>query len=539
MAKLQSGSIETFQDIHFPKAGVDRAGPFGRQPNRPGRDGTYMRTTARGVNVRAFDPLSLRDRGGCRPGLRKFINAVVNDVFITQHLNVIVTTEQLMATLQPSQSGRVVTIIAVSQGLMFTANPDSTAWSATTNNTGHSPPLNFTGLMQSASNNQLQYFVDGTNYVYYKPPTNSVETWTATAGALPVDSDGNKARLICTWRGRTVLSGLLLDPQNWFMSAVSAPTDFDYAPTSQSPTQAVAGNNAGLGLIGDVVTGLCPYTDDVLVFFGDHTIFMMRGDPMAGGQIDLVSDAIGCAWGEAWCKDPYGNVYFFSNKCGIYRFVPGQQLPIRVSQAIEALTQQVDTGLYVIRMIWNDRFQGLHIFATLASGPADTTHYFWEMRTNAWWTDNFANTNHNPLCCVAADGNDPNDRLLLIGSWDGYVRVLDPEAVDDDGTPITSEVLIGPILTQEQDEMLLKEMQAVLAVGSGDVTFGVQVGRTAEEAVVAAAAVTGTWAAARNLTSPVRRSGHAIYIKLSATTRWAMESIRTVFAGRGKVRRRN
>ncbi len=391
--------------------------------------------------------------------------------------------------------------------------------------------------MTSAQNNQLLYFADGENWVYYKPPTNSMETWAATAGALPVDADGNKPRLICTWRGRTVLSGLLKDPQNWFMSRVSDPHDFDYAPDNPSPTQAVAGNNAGLGLIGDVVTALIPYTDDVLVFGGDHTIFMMRGDPMAGGQIDLVSDSIGIAFGEAWCKDPYGNIYFFSNKCGLYSLIPGK-VPQRLSQAIEPLVQDINTGTNIVRMIWNDRFQGLHVFVTESAAPAATTHYFWEMRTNAWWTDVFADADHNPVCCVALDGNSPTDRRLLIGSWDGYVRELDPTAADDDGTPIASTVLIGPIMTQEMDEMLLKDIQAIMAEASGVVTYSILDADTAEAAITATAAVTGTFTAGRNPTFPIRRANHAIYIKLTSTVQWAMEAIRARFAGRGKVRRR-
>lgn len=532
---------ETFQDFHFPKAGIDRAGPFGRQPVRPGkREGEYFRTTHLGHNVRAFDPVSMRDRGGSRPGLTKFIVGEVNGVFwIVQHLNSLVTTTPGALTVQQSQSGRVVFVLAVSQGKVKVATPDAVAWAGTTNNTGEEPELNFSGVMQSAQNNQKMYFVDGVNYCYFAPKTNSMEKWAATAGTLPKDEDGNKARLICTWRGRTVLSGLLKDPQNWFMSKVSDPTNFDYFPAAASATDAVAGNNAGLGLIGDIVTALIPYNDDILVFGGDHTIYMMRGDPLAGGQIDLVSDSIGIAFGEAWCKDPYGNIYFFSNKCGLYKFVPGQMQPIRISQAIEVLAQEIDTGRNIIRMVWNDRFQGVHVFVTWAELPQATTHFFWEMRTNAWWTDGFGNPNHNPLAAAVLDGNDPNDRRLLIGGWDGIVRMLDPTAVDDDGTPISSAVVIGPILTQEQDEMLLKDVQAVLAVNSNPVTFETFVGDTAEQALASVSTVTGTWAAARNNTSPIRRSGHAIYLKLSCAAVWAMETIRARFAGRGKVRRRN
>lgn len=529
---------EVYQDVHFPKAGLHTSSAFGRQPVRRAADGTYVRTTALGQNVRAYDSSAGRERGGSRPGTKKFLSTTVNGAFVTQHLGVLVTTSQLGATLQTSQSGRVVSLLAVSEGVVKVANPGGTAWTAVTNNTGETPALNATGVMQSAQNNQKMYFVDGTNYVYYAPSTNSLELWSATAGTLPEDGSGNYARLICTWRGRTVLSGVLLDPQNWFMSRVSDPNDYDYAPNEASATQAVAGNNSELGLIGDVVTALIPYTDDLLVFGGDHTIHIMRGDPLAGGQIDLVSDAIGMAFGAAWCKDPYGNVYFFSNHCGIYSFVPGQQQPVRISQAIEPLVQDINTGSNVIKMIWNDRQQGLHVFVTPSSAPGATTHYFWEMRTNAWWTDVFSNTSHNPVACVAFDGNRPDDRHILIGSWDGYVRELDHTASDDDGTNISSSVLIGPILTAELDEMLLKDIQAVMAETSGAVTYSILAGDTPEVAIGSTARVTGTFTAGRNPTQPIRCADHALYIKITATTKWAMESVRTRFAGRGKVRRR-
>lgn len=438
---------------------------------------------------------------------------------------------------QQSQSGRVVTLVVVSEGNVYVANAGDTTWTTPTNNSATTPALNDSGIMQSAPNNQKLYIVDGTHFRYYVPLTNSVETWTATAGTLPVDDQNNAPRLICTWRGRTVVSGLLRDPQNWFMSRVSDPHDFDYSPVSTAADDAVAGNNSPLGLIGDVITGLCPYNDDLLIFFGDHTIYLMRGDPLAGGQVDLVSDTIGAAWGKAFCKDPYGNVYFLSNKCGLYRMVPGEQ-PVRVSQAIEQLLHEIDTGESVISMVWNDQFQGVHIFVTDAAEPAPATHYFFETRTGGWWTDSFTSDDHNPVCCVAYDGNLASDRKILIGSWDGYVRELDPEATDDDGYDIASDVLIGPISTPTGDEMMLHDLQGVMAESSGDVTWAVLVGATAEEALASEPVVDGTWEGGRNFTDAVRYAGHSVYIRLSSTVPWAMEFIRARITDQGSVRRR-
>jgi hypothetical protein len=59
---------QSFTDAEFPAQGVERTTEYQQQ-----RDGT----TARGVNVRAFETLTGRARGGSRPGLTKFIDAQV------------------------------------------------------------------------------------------------------------------------------------------------------------------------------------------------------------------------------------------------------------------------------------------------------------------------------------------------------------------------------------------------------------------------------------------------------------------------------
>ena len=572
---MQAPLQESLQALHFPAAGVDLSRAFAAQPNRPVDQMplapeqhfatlVYARTTPLGVNVRGFDVLGQRRRGGSRPGLVKWLPTQPNGVeWVSQDLALLVGSGYPPpgSIMQQSQSGRIVTVVVVSQGQVIVANSGDTTWTAAINNSGESPPLNFSGLMYSSANQQKLWFADGINYVFYDPSINTVQPWVigtygptdqdvisglipagTPKGILPVDDLGNTPRLIETWRGRTVLSGLIDDPQNWFMSAVDDPQNFDYAPPSTSPTQAIAGNNAPAGLIGDVVTGICPYTDDICVFFGDHSIYMMRGDPMAGGQIDLISDAIGGAWGRAWCKDPYGNIYFVSNRTGIYTLVPGQQ-PQRISQAIEQLLLGIDTGNSSIRLIWDDRYQGLHVFVTPLNAPAPSTHFFYEQRTGAWWVDQFGDPNLDPLCCCTFDGNLPGDRAVLIGSWDGFVRTISPTAVDDDGIAIQSSVMIGPLLTDNLDDMLLKDIQGILGQASGAVTFAVFVGPTAEAALASTPVVSGTWTvttnlAGRNFTNFVRRSGHAVYIQLSSSVPWALEQIRVRIATQGKVRRR-
>ena len=530
---------DKFQDLSFPTAGIDLSSGFQRQLPKQMLNQLWGRTCRAGLNVRGFDAGSQRFRGGSRPGLVKYIPAAVIAGWILQDLNVLVETSTPPGSImaQISQSGRVVTLVTVSQGQVFYANSGDIVWTQATNNTGLNPPLNYTGIIYSSALNQKLWFADGINWCYFNPNDGTVNTWAPSGGALPVDDKNNTPRLIATWRGRIVLSGLIDDPQDWFMSKVNDATNFDYSPLSPSPAQAIAGNNAPTGFVGDVLTALVPYTDDVLYMGGDHSIYRFSGDPMAGGQIDLVSSDIGMAWGKAFCKDPYGNLYFMSNKTGIYMIEPGSA-PQRISQPIEQLVNNIDTGANNIVFLWNDRFQGLHVFITALAGPAVTTHLFWEQRTGAWWQDSFANTNLDPLVVVTFDGNTPGDRHPLIGSWDGYVRAISPTATDDDGTAIASSVVLGPINTADLDDMLLKDLQTVLGETSGAVTYQVFVGTTAEAALTGPARAAGTWSSGRGFTNLVRAAGKAVYVKISASNPWAMEQIRARIATEGKVRRR-
>jgi hypothetical protein len=526
-------------ELRFPLGGMDRADAFGKQPARPiGTDPitgkkVYVATSRFGQNVRAFEPLTNRARGGSRQGLGRTKAGAVVAGWLVQGLGTLSNTEVNVQSI----SGRFVTVVAVSKGVVYYARPDDTVWTQATNLTGNTPPLVFTGIVRMASCVQKLWFADGANAAYFDPVDNSVHTWTATAGTLPA-SGANRPRLICTWRGRVVQSGLLGDPQNWFMSRVNVPTDYDYAPLSPSATQAVAGNNSKQGQLGDVIQALAPYNDDLLVMGGSQSLWQMRGDPMDNGSLDLITDAIGMAWGDSWCLDPGGAMYFVASRPAIYRMEPGSK-PVRISQPVERLLAGIDTGANSLTMKWDDREQALKLFVTPLAAPAVTTHFTWEARTGAWWTDAFANNNHNPLVATVLEGNTAAQRLLLIGSWDGYVRSYQDGQTTDDGTNIESEVVIGPILTSGLDDVMFNEIQGVLAEEGGTVDYEVRVGKTAEAALASDPVVKGTWKPGRNFTRPVRRAAHALYVTLRSTNAWAIEAIRATVEPRGMVRRRN
>lgn len=67
--------------VLFPTAGLDVTCEFGRQP---------FGTAAAGSNVRSYDPILSRARGGSRPGLSKLLADRVNGLAAVQHLSVLV-----------------------------------------------------------------------------------------------------------------------------------------------------------------------------------------------------------------------------------------------------------------------------------------------------------------------------------------------------------------------------------------------------------------------------------------------------------------
>ena len=428
---------------------------------------------------------------------------------------------------------RGVVLLGVSNGTVKVAY--NSTWQPVTN--GTSALSSSSSVIRTAVNSGKIYFVDGVNWKYYDPATNAMYAWTASAGTLPVDNNGNLPRLICNWRARIVVAGFKDDPYNLYMSAQANARDWDYSPESTSATQAVAGNLSPVCVVEDVITSLMPMSDDVLGVGGDHTLWMLQGDPMAGGVRSRVSDTIGVAFGNPWCKDPFGTVYFLSNLMGIYSWVPGQQ-PQRISQPIEGLLSTINVDSVTCRMIWDDALQGLHVLVTYTAAEQATTHYFWEQRTGAWWQDTFTDTDHDPLCALSHQGNLASDRVALIGSWDGYVRAFSSTATTDDGENISSSVVIGPLMPGGFDDILLKEILPILSTSSGDVTYAVHVGQTAEAALASTAVQSGTWSAGRGYAMHARWSGWAIYIKITATTAWAMEGVRVKLRALGKVRSR-
>ena len=490
-------------DMPWPVKGLIESTGFENQPRG---------STVDCQNVRAYDPGTGRSRGGQRAGLTKYVNARTASGKV-QDIGQVAT--RSTPSSQSEIGARTVYSYAVTNGTVARFNTSG----FTTASGGSSALSSSVPFVFSSDLFGTVYFADGSSVKKYTPSSNAVSTWTASSGSLPADSS-NKPRLIETWRGRIVQSGISSDPHNWFMSAVGDATNWNYSPSTPTATQAVAGNNADAGKSTDIINALCPYSDDILLFFGDHSIYQMTGDPAEGGRLDLISDTIGAPFGRPYCKTPEGIVYFFGSTGGVYQMQPGSPPQNIAENAIQERLSSFNANTTAVRMVWSDRERGFYLFLTPLDGSA-TTNYYYDVRNQSWWPDKFGANTLNPVSVHTFDGDAASDRTVLIGSQDGYVRRFDYDTPSktDDGTAIDSYVYLGPIQLQNRPKLLLTELKPALGTGSNDVTFSVYAAETAQAAHASSSAkFTGTISAGRNKSERRRATGHDMFIKLQNNT---------------------
>ena len=285
------------------------------------------------------------------------------------------------------------------------------------------------------------------------------------SGALPT-----KAYLGCLYRGRVVLAGVPDAPHQWHMSRQADHTDFAYvANDAQSP---VAGSDADAGEIGDIIRALIPYKDDYLIVGCATSIWVLRGDPAAGGSLDEVDLTVGIYGANSWCFDSEGNIYFWGTG-GIY-FLPRDFGPVQnISQVTlpELIKDEAaDPTTHRVVLGYDRKRFGVIINITKLSDGSNS-NYFYSLNpiTRGFFPESY------PDACGAYssfyyDANDTAFKDLLIGCKDGYIRKYDTAAKDDDSgasdTAISSRVLY-PIIQLSEDDIEGKLSSVTVEISGG------------------------------------------------------------------------
>lgn len=410
-----------------------------------------------------------------------------------------------------------------------------------------STPIGGTGSVTTAFGNvQLQnaynkvFVVDGTNSKVFNLVSNTVSDWDSlvTDGTLQPG-----ARLIALYRGRIVLSGVVDDPNNWFMSRVGDPFDWDYSPATTSALDAVAGNNSQAGLVGDVVTALIPFGDDLMIIGGDSTIWQMTGDPAAGGSLDMISDQTGIAFGRAWAKDPSNTLYFMGID-GIYRMRIGGSPESLTTGRMDAAFGSIDLSLNRVQLEWNFLKKELWVIITPLDNTSTVRVYVWDQRTDSWWPDAYDDS-QGPAVIYGFDGEREQDKLFLLGCRDGWIRAQSDTGVDDSGFAIPNHVQFTQHVAADASQTVrLGEMVFLMGENSGAVAVEVYAGETADQLVASTTPrAVRVVRAGRNaaLRNRVRAYGLKILLRQSGTapqhTRWALERCDGNFVPAGRARK--
>lgn len=305
-----------------------------------------------------------------------------------------------------------------------------------------SPPLAPAVLPGIAGIFEKAYLVDSTSIVQLDIPTATVEAYTATAGTAPTG-----CRFAINWRGRLVLAGDPLNPQNFYMSRSGTPTDWDYS--QQDPLAAIIGDASTFGQIGQPITALIPFSDDTMFLGCSHSIWMFQGDPADGGTIINVSDNMGIVANRAWCKDTTGNMYFIGTG-GLFHMPSTATLYSAIKPTLisgenwDAFYRNLNPASDYINMTFDSDTHYLHVFITPSSG-GQGLHLTIDDRNKGIWPTQYP-VMHGPVAVCQFFGDySANTRSIMLGGLDGYIRKLDDIALDDDGTAIPAYVVLGPV----------------------------------------------------------------------------------------------
>lgn len=395
------------------------------------------------------------------------------------------------------------------------------------------------------------------------PTTPHHYTWGVYADVTTADEFGAmplRATIGDRWRGRACLTGDSVDPHQWKLSRQLNPYDMLYGEDDEQ--SAVAGTDAKAGRVGDIITASIPYSEDYKLYGSIGDIWVLRGDPAAGGTLDKLISEIGIVSNTAWCWDDQENLYILDLK-GMYKITKGLAgIEPMTSDKIPNFTKDLAINLETQRIVlsFDPDKQGIVISVTTIETGANV-NYFYDLQSGGFSPETYP-VQDAIMCSHYYDADDPEQRRLLFGTYDGHIRVLDNESKSDDtgsmASPATaaidSYVLLGPVMigANHNHKGKTNSLTVVTAGGkaggtipdSDDVDYAVYVGDDAETVMEKADAGTSIFSGtipAPGRAKRVRRKARGVFIAVrlgndTAAETWGLERclIEVKPAGRAK-----
>jgi len=291
----------------------------------------------------------------------------------------------------------------------------------------------------------------------------------ATYGAMP-----EKAYLITVYQGKLVLSGNPEYPHQWYMSETGNPFNWLYTADG-NPMGPVAGNNADACQCPDIPRCLISFHDDYLIFGCASSIHILRGNPIAAGSLDNLSDTTGMFASDSWCFDDDRNLYFWGSN-GIYKIEANfSGITCLTETLLPGIINDIgaDPSTHRITMAYNKKKHGIAIcITTIATGV--NSNFFYSLKTRGFFPETYPEE-----CGVYSlfyyDANDTDYADLLMGCKDGYIRKFDDSAKDDDigaTDEAISSYVTYPIAPLAEPDMNGKLTEVVFDLAGGAAAGG-------------------------------------------------------------------
>tara|TARA_Y100000593_G_scaffold26096_1_gene51899 strand:+ start:5780 stop:7348 length:1569 start_codon:yes stop_codon:yes gene_type:complete len=518
------------KNLQFPLLGVRRRGNYSKETDSRG-----LFPAAWGANVRSEDALQRRLRGGSRPGLTKVVaddfGSTISDMVSIDVSDASGNARPILFVLVDSAIKTLDGATVSSPVAYLTNESGDTLTDASTNkitvSSGTAPSSGFLVCGQ-----QHVFAINTSGVVKMEPKTGKTDSLVASSGSIP---------LSCTfgavYRDRLFLSG---QDNAIYASRMGDFTNWNFGDHFEDSRRAMAIQLSHSSEVGEPPTALASCMDQYLIAASRRSLWLIQGDPAAGGSLRQISDEVGIISSRAWVK--FSNMLMFLAEDGIYKVnVDGSGLGLMTDSIPDEL-RHVDTSTKTVNLDWDEDRKAVHVYLR-TSGGSDT-HWVYEVDSQSFWPVRLQDS-HSPLVTCRHAGD-----LLLAGS-DGFIRKTSGN--DDDGSNIESHVAIGPMRAAGPNEFgRILNLHASMANGGGTVNWRVVTGNTAEEAAENAklaieafqsgssyssyVASEGTWSSGRAVMSYPRVRAVWACLWLQSTAKWAFETVSMESTASGRWR---